>query len=275
MMLFVLISTIARGISRVPLMLLPPRPDVRYVVVWQCADEAPEPQALGLRTDVTLVRQEGKGLSRSRNCAIHTALGHLPDMLTDAVFLIADDDEAFLPDAFQQITDAFASHKKLDAALFRLRSSADGEYFKQYPQRPTPYPQRPRTYYPCSWEIAVRSRVCLAGIRFDERFGLGSDQLCAGEEDIFLTDIVGRGFKVMILPHDIATTNPVTTGTRVLDAKVLRSKGAVYAYQMPLWRAHLRCVREAASLAVHNHVSPLPILRQLWQGVNYIRTWKA
>ena len=280
MKLFVLISTLDEGLQRVPGMLLPQHDDVHYVVVWQqtkqwTMDNGQWTMDNGQweeRGDITLVEMEGVGLSRSRNRAIQVALDLLDDPLEDAVFLIADDDELFDPQAFDRILNTYHKYQKLDAALFRLRSSVDNAYFKVYPPALVNYNRRPRTYYPCSWEITLRSRVCQAGIRFNERFGLGSGALCAGEEDVLLTDISRRGFNILIVPEDLGSTNPVTTGDRVLDVKVLRSKGAVYGYQLSPFMAFIRSWREAVSLSVRHRVSLWNVFRNIWYGVKYIRS---
>lgn len=278
MKLYVLISTLGEGISRVHDMLVPQRNDVHYVVVWQSGTSpfAPDDQesyeALRARRDVTTEKMAGVGLSRSRNRAIQVALDLLEDPLADAVFLIADDDEHFDPQAFGRILDCYQKYPKLDAALFRLRSSVDNEYFKAYPAVLVNYNRRPRSYYPCSWELTMRSRICQSGIRFDERFGLGSRTLCAGEEDVLLTDISRHGFNILIIPEDLGTTNPITTGDRVLDVKVLRSKGAVYGYQLPLLQAFVRTLRESVSLSLRHRMSLWHIFRNIWYGVKYIRS---
>lgn len=278
MKLYVLISTLGEGIQRVPDMLLPQSNDVQYIIVWQLGTSVSEPidnvayDTLRNRPDVTIETMAGVGLSRSRNRAIQMALDLQEHPLADSVFLIADDDEHFDPKAFGHIIDNYQKYPRLDAALFRLRSSVDQTYFKAYPPEMVNYIRRPRSYYPCSWELTMRSRICQSGIRFDERFGLGSGALCAGEEDVLLTDISRHGFNILIVPQDIGTTDPVTTGDRVLDVKVLRSKGAVYGYQLPLFQAFVRSWREALSLSLRHRVSLWNVFRNIWYGVKYIRS---
>ncbi len=279
MTVYVLLSTIDGGLSAAAQVLLPPADGVRYVVCWQqthpSADNDPavcEAERLLLsRSDVRLSTMEGRGLCRSRNRAIATALEWQSDPLDDDIFVIADDDERFLPDAFVRLREIYTRHPRLDSALMRLRSSSDGSYFKAYPDAWVDYRHRPRSYYPASWEITFRSRVCQLGIRFDERFGLGAEALCAGEEDVLLETLVRHGLNIYIVPVDLGTTDPVTTGSRVLDVKVLRSKGAVYGYTRPLWRAFLRSYREAVALSIRHHASPFRLFNELWYGVKYIR----
>ena len=276
MEIFVLISTIDDGIRKVPEVLLSEEEGVRYVVSWQRTEGYKENTAkatiaLAGRRDVTVATMEGRGLSRNRNHALEVAVDLLPHPLAEAIAIIADDDERLTPDAFARIREAYASRPRLDIALMRVRSSADGSYLKPYPPSPVSYANRPRCYYPCSVEMTLRLRVWHAGLRFNERFGLGSPRLCAGEEDVFLHDAVRKGLNVMVLPIDIATTDPMTTGGHVLDVKVLRSKGAVYGYEYNLPRAIIRSLREAMSLGVRHRRNPWHILRNLLYGVKYVR----
>ena len=214
---------------------------------------------------------EGRGLSRNRNHAIEIALQHLNNPLEDAIFVIADDDERLLPEAFSRLRAAYQRYPRMDAALWRLRNVTDGSYFKNYPSSVVAYGRHPRSYYPCSWEMTFRTRVWQMGLRFDERFGLGAEFLCSGEEDVLLTDMKRKGLNILIIPEDIGCTNPVTTGDRKLDSKVLRSKGALYGYRHSLFRAFMRSVREALSLSFRNHANPLRLFMRIWEGVTYIR----
>ena len=282
MTIYVLISTIDAGLQFVPDILLPEAEGVMYVVSWQQTKDvsmlSPETRrakdVLQGRQDVTLTTLNGKGLCRNRNHAVSTVLSLLSDPLEDSVCLIADDDERLLPDTFERLRTTYARYPKMDGALMRLRSITDGEYFKHYPTAMTIYGHHPRSYYPCSCEMSFRTRVWQAGLRFDERFGLGAEELCAGEEDILLTDMQRKGLRVLIVPEDIGLTNPATTGAKVLDKRVLRSKGAVYGYQGNYLRAFLRSMREAFGIGLRHHTSPLRVFRELWRGVKYIRRCK-
>lgn len=271
--IFVLVCTIDDGILRVPQVLLPAEDGVRYVVSWQQTTPAATaaPGAL-MRDDVTLTTLSGRGLCRNRNHAMEVAMSQLADPLEDVVFVLADDDERVDAEAFAKIRALYGNHPRLDGALMRMRSSADGTYFKAYPPKMVRYGQHPRSYYPASVEMTFRSRVWAMGVRFDERFGLGSAELCAGEEDVWLTDMLRRGLRVYVVPEDLCSTNPVTTGSRAMEAKVLRSKGAVYGYRHGWPRAFLRSLREALSLAVRQRASFFFIFRNIWYGVKYIRS---
>lgn len=271
MKIIVIISTIDGGLRGVPQVMLPEEEGVKYVVVWQRTGiiETLKDTFVTERGDVVLETMEGKGLCRSRNRGIEVAMGLLADPLEDAVFVIADDDERLEPGVFQQLRTLYQENSRLDVALMRVRTE-DG-WLKRYPAGRIDFRKRERWYYPSSVEMTFRSRVAVMGLRFDERFGLGSERLCAGEEEVFLGEAVKKGLRVQIVPAVLASTSAQTTGRRVLDVKVLRSKGAVYGYQLPLWRALLRSLREAVSLAVRNKTRLMPIFRNIWYGVKYIR----
>lgn len=254
-------------------MLLPEVEGVRYVVVWQRQRAFDcEGWRNGLeRADVQVVEMDGKGLCRSRNRAIDVAMSSLHNPLEDAVFVIADDDERLVPEVFERLRAVYERYPKMDAALMRLRSSVSGEYFKTYPPKAVMYGRHPRSYYACSWEMTFRARVWHTGLRFDERFGLGSERLCAGEEEVLLTDMLRKGLRVLVVPEDIGFTDPHTTGDKVLDATVLRSKGAVYGYQYGWLRACARSVREAVGIAFRHRANVCGVFGNIWQGVKYIR----
>lgn len=278
MKILVLISTIDDGLRHVPDNLLPSETNVWYVVCWQQTKSSPSTAAteaaarLTTRADVRLTTLAGYGLCRNRNHAIATAISYLDHPMEDAIFVIADDDERLLPDAFDHLRAAYQRFPRMDGALWRLRSTADGQYLKQYPDDLVTYGRHPRSYYPSSVEMTFRTRVWQMGFRFDERFGLGSDYLCAGEEDVLLIDLLRKGLHVLIIPEMIGQTDQSTTGTHTLEPKVLRSKGAVYGYQRSFMGAVLRSLREALSIARHYKVNPLPLFRELWRGLKYIRS---
>lgn len=277
MQIFVLISTIDRRILRVPTVLREPEQEVHYVVVWQQTrvDEGEDTAALitklNKREDVTVVTLPGRGLSRSRNAGIKTALSLLKDPLDDAVCIISDDDESFSDDAFGLVNSYYIQHPDVDIALMRMRSNTTRRYFKKYPDKEIDYRKRPRSYYVASWEMTFRTRVWQAGVHFDERFGLGAHKLCAGEEDIFMIDAMDRGLKARIVPIDMGVTRPLSTGMHITDTKVLRSRGAVYGYRWSLPLAFLRSLYESISLAIRLRKRVIPIFRKIWYGVRYIR----
>lgn len=278
MRVIVLVSTIDDGIRGVARLLPSEQDGVTHVVSWQrTTDDGTCDAAATLlrqRSDVTLSVVQGRGLCRNRNNAIAVGLSLLSHPLEDAIFVIADDDERLVPEAVTRLRALYAKFPKLDGALLRVRSIDDGSYFKSYPAGLVAYARRPRSYYPCSVEMTFRTRVWQSGLRFDERFGLGSAVLCAGEEEVLLHDMTRCGLNILVVPEDLCETVAKTTGSHTLDVKMLRSKGAVYAYEMNGMAALARGVREAISLGVRHRRNPWHIFRNILFGVKYIREWR-
>ena len=246
----VLISTCGDGIHRVAAMLQAPRPDVGYVVSWQ-SDGASAglyygspavPAGLAERADVRVVTMKGRGLSRNRNNALRHAVAPL--------LLLADDDETFLPDAFDRLIDAFRRQPEASVLLFRVRTP-DGRSPRPYPPALCDYARRPRGTYVNSVEVAFRRSTILPP--FSEQMGLGAPMLGCGEEEVFVHQVWQRGGIVRYVPIVIAVTDDATTGRRLLiDRKVQAAKGAVLRLMHGRVGALLR-VAKTAILAPRGH----------------------
>lgn len=275
-LIFVLVCTIDEGIRRVGEILLAPEAGVRYVVSWQQTHVGLECPTDLHRPDVVVTRMEGKGLSRNRNHAISAALELLGDEQEDAVFIIADDDEQLEPGALAEVRRQYMEWPQADIVLWQTLTLEDGLPLKPYPATAMDYRCRPRSYYASSVEMTLRSRVfSSSGIRFDERFGLGSERLSAGEEAVFLRDAERLGLRIWLTPKVLCRTRRATTGQRALDVKSLRSKGAEYGYGHSLLWAFLRSAREAAGLAWRHGCRVAPVFYNIWYGVKYIRQCKS
>lgn len=265
--LTVMICTMgADGLQRAAQVVMPPERGIDYVVSVQDTEAGHTPalpEALR-RSDVTVSFLPGRGLSRNRNHALELARGEL--------LLVADDDECLLPDALREARRLMGEHANVDIALFRF-SGPDGTWPKAYPNVPSDYAGAVRRgYYASSWEMMLRRRVKDIGVRFNELFGLGAPLLCAGEEDVLLTDAKRLGLRIRLFPLKVGTTDLHTTGTRFLQEPAMqRTKGATFQYCYGTATALWLCLREAAHYALRRQASPWPLLRQMFSGINYAR----
>lgn len=250
----ILICTIGNGLDRVPSVLLPPIEGVRYIVSAQYEGPAtPVPEQLSCRADVTVDLIPGKGLSRNRNNALRLA--------SSDICLIADDDSRYLPEFIETILTSWQENPKADILTFQAQTYG-GEPLHPYPAD-----------YVCSLEITFRrSSITGRGIKFDERFGLGSPLLSAGEEDVFLADARKAGLSISYIPKVIVRTQGRTTGTRFLqDSRLQVTKGATFRYVYGTCSAIWRSFKEAGWYLVHRHVNPLPILFNMLKGIWILR----
>ena len=248
MILEILICTIDEGIAKVPDVLMPPREDIRYVVSMQWTREEVKdavPQILNDRDDVKLLFLKGKGLSRNRNNAIAHASGD--------ILLIADDDNRYTDELIGNIFETYEAHPEADVIHFQALS-LEGTPLHPYPAD-----------YVCSHELTLRQHV---KVPFDERFGLGSDKLCAGEEQVWIKDVKDKNYNVLYIPKPIVMTRKETTGTRFIGYKKMQmSKGATFKYIFGTWNAVWRSVKEAGWYLFHKGENPFPILYNMLKGI--------
>lgn len=249
MILDILICTIDEGIAAVPDVLMPQRDDVRYVVSMQWTKEEAKgavPQTLREREDVTLVFLEGKGLSRNRNNAIEHASGD--------ILLIADDDNRYTDELIGNIFEAYASHPDADVIHFQALDM-NGKPLHPYPAD-----------FVSSVEMSFRSNV---KVRFDERFGLGSDKLCAEEERVWMKDAKDAGYNIIYVAKPVVMTPASTTGsgTFARNKKMQMSKGAAFKHVHGTRRAVWLSIKEAGWHMRHKRVSPFPIFFNMLKGI--------
>lgn len=252
----ILICTIDGGISKIPDILLPERDGVRYIVSVQHTGPAKEiviPQPLQSRADVTVSLIPGRGLSRNRNNALSLSAAE--------ICLIADDDSRYLPQHIDTILSSWQENPDVDIITFQA------ENYQGEPLHPYPAP------YISSVEMTFRRKAILdKGLRFDERFGLGSPLLCAGEEDVFMADARRAGLSILYIPKVIARTQASTTGSRFIGNRKLQiTKGATFRYTFGVWSAVWRSFKEAGWYLIHKGANPFPIIRNMLKGIWILR----
>ncbi|WP_455498856.1 hypothetical protein [Coprobacter sp.] len=206
MKLNILICTFNEGILSVPNILKKEREDIDYIVSFQCSDEkflTYIPESLN-RPDVRIAPLWGLGLCRNRN--------HALSLVDCGIALIADDDVDYTDDAFDLVLNTFKDNKSVDLAFFKIKTREGEPEYKTYPLEKTPY-TRWKGYAPCSIEIAFRvDSVKKNNLWFDERFGLGSEQLSGGEEVMFVDACLKNGLKACFFPEYIVKHPYLSTG---------------------------------------------------------------
>lgn len=263
MKLDVLICTCNERIARVPGVLLPPRDDVSYVVSMQYTDESylqAVPEELKTRPDVRLLYLAGKGLSRNRNNAVAAATGD--------VALIADDDVRYRPEYFDRVLSAFENNPQVDIAQFMLNVEGHNPV-KPYSPATHTYEKRPKGLYATSAELAFRVASVGGRVRFNEHFGLGSDRLGCGEEEVWVHDAARAGLHIQFFPCYIVDFPAESTGQRTYtDTSVMRAKGAVcrHIYGASAW---LRMLKFALAGACRGKGNFFVLLYYTWGGIVY------
>ena len=248
----ILICTIGDGLLKVPDMLLPERDGVRYVISVQQAGKN-TPSLLKSRKDVTIDKIDGAGLSRNRNNAIRIA--------TSDICLIADDDNRYLPEYIDNILKSWQDSPDADIITFQA------ENYQGEPLHPYPAP------YISSVEITFRrSAIIEKGLKFDERFGIGGQLFCAGEEDVFMADARRAGLNILYMPTVIVRTQAATTGSKLIGNRKLQvTKGATFRYVYGTNSAIWRSFKESGWYLFHKGSNPFPIFFNMIRGIWTLR----
>ena len=261
-MLEVMIATMDSGIKSAAEAVLSPRDGVRWLISWQHADAedtTPLPTALNGRDDVTVIEQQGRGLSRNRNNCLRHATGD--------ILLIADDDCRYTHDGLQRVVDAFAGRLDLDLATFRMTSR---DNTKSYPSCEFDIAKRPKGYYITSFEMALRRSTVIDRCRlaFDERFGLGAPRFLCGEEELFVHKAIKSGLRCRFFPLDVVRHDDATTqATRATAPGVIQARGAFLWLGGYRATALLRPLVMAQRISRDTGVSTLYALRHLYVGL--------
>ncbi|MCH5236520.1 MAG: glycosyltransferase family 2 protein [Muribaculaceae bacterium] len=217
----VAISTHKReGLERAGRLLLPPRNNVRYVISVQNLDSQLLPSTLIDREDVKIVVNDTTGLSNNRNVAIDNCSGE--------VILIADDDVIYNPKGLNDLIKVFEEQPGLDMALLKVNMGNRKLYPHSGCKLAIPFP---KNYYISSVEIAIR-RSSLNDLKFYPELGLGSQEMHAGEEELFVISAVKRGMDCRFFNIEIGDHPHTTTGSKITP-EVLQAQGFIIAAVYP------------------------------------------
>ena len=199
--------------------------DVDLLVIKQCPDVACPADVDDGRIRMRSFRE--RGLARSRNRGLDAARGDL--------LVLADDDCLLEPDLGWVVRSAFARHRRCAMISFRY-ADEEGRVHKRYPRLPRRH-GRSSLLRVASVEIALNRRR-LGGVRFDERFGLGT-AVPLGAENVFVSRLLRAGLSMRFEPRTICRHRGMPTGVgQPARLETARRLGVVLGTMYPLaWPA--------------------------------------
>ena len=163
------------------------------------------------------------GLSKSRNEALK--------WFRDGIGVIADNDVMYVKEAHKIIADAHKANQDAGIIIFQIKTPQGCFYKTNYPAQKKILKKRD-LWRVSSVEITFKKEIA-EKLRFDERFGLGTN-FPSGEEFIFLCQAY-KNHKIVFVPEVIGV-HPAFNKIKVHDPKVLMSKGAMVKVTYPyLW----------------------------------------
>lgn len=263
MTLDVLIATLGDdGIDRVTDMILPPHPQIRYVIGWQTDGTSEIPEAL-LRKDISVIRHATRGLSLNRNVAIRHATGD--------VCLMMDDDEELTLGQLLQVIKSFEERQYADIIVFRFKGDSTLKY---YPKKEYILKDKPAKNHNINEiEIAFRRSSVQGKLRFNELMGLGAPVIHCGEGEAFIFTALRRGLTCVYVPIYIVSHPSVSTYSgKIEDKGILMGTGAmIYLYNPHDW--WLRMVLAAYRLSKNKKRPFLRGLYELYSGQKYCQKY--
>jgi hypothetical protein len=174
--------------------------------------------------DIQLIELSKKGLSYSRNIAFN----YIKENTTYITF--SDDDCWYPNDMVERI--AKVPHKLNQCVCFKIFDPYLNKFYKNYQKNTTTKLSKLQTLKVSSIEIFVPNSVIDKNIKFDEKFGLGTN-FPSGEENIFLFDLLENKFEIIYYP-DVIVYHSVPVWTN--KEYIFKGKGALFTrlYNKPL-----------------------------------------
>ena len=192
----ILISTYGDRIQNCPRVLLPEHEFIEYVIVHQTSSSSSIELPKDLyRGDVTIIQQNERGVTRSRNLAIDSAKGD--------ILIFADDDVSYQLDRVLNVRKVYLERPELDVALFKIQTKKGEPEYKSYASEG--FRLSRITQSVSTPEItARRARLNSKKIYFDERFGAGRRWIIGGDESFFIEDCLKSSLQVHYFPYYLA-----------------------------------------------------------------------
>lgn len=166
---------------------------------------------------LSIISYHEKGLSKSRNRGLQNTNAEIA--------LIADDDIEYVDDLENVIVNAFDEYKDYDIIAFYVETD------EHLPAGEAKEIHFMHSLSLMSVQIAYRVQsIKKHHIVFDERFGTGSGKYTSGEENIFLSDCLKNGLKILYVPRKIAYLLPEGESSwfHGFDEQFFLSKGALF-----------------------------------------------
>lgn len=243
------------GIHRLAASQRPAVDGVRYMVNIQgVSPDTVLPDEL-VRPDMRVRFTDSIGVSRNRN--------ELLDRATASLVLMSDDDLDYTADGLRGVIEAFQNYPEAD--LLTFRHSGDDPAFVRFPAHSFDLRETPKDYFVTCFDIAMRRNEATRGLRFDERFSIGTP-FPHGEEDIFMADARRKRLTARYVPLTVSHHPGMTTYPRLRTTpRYIRGKGAIFARTRP-YSWPLRMMAHGLRECGRNGMPSLPKYLYYWSA---------
>lgn len=190
-------------------------PQIKYLIIHQNRHGIEIPDFLK-RNDIEIINSLTLGTSKSRNLGIKNCRTEYA--------LLTDDDVDYIDTAIEEVLKIIETEAP-DFGIFKVKTPDGEPEFKDYPSEKLIFTSFLLSIGTIEILLNVK-KIRNAKIAFDERFGLGTI-LRQSDEDIFIQDIIQKGFKGFFYPTFLVKHPYESTGTRPMkEYKKYMLKGA-------------------------------------------------
>lgn len=160
-----------------------------------------------------------KGLSYSRNQGLKEVTGN--------IVTFSDDDCWYPDDAFETVQQQFKQNE--DIICFQIFDPNANDYYKgNYEQTAQKITRMKDLFRRSSIEIFLNAKtIDNQQLTFDERFGVGT-AFPSGEENIFLTSLFKKGYKVSYVPKVVVYHKKKDFRANKFSVTEIEAKGALF-----------------------------------------------
>ncbi|MEZ9158458.1 glycosyltransferase [Vibrio lentus] len=172
--------------------------------------------------NVSLLENRAVGLSNNRNLG----LDHILKLEHVDFIYICDDDITLYPERLLELANLMFL-EQADIGCGKIVDEGQNDFKLSYSSV-----QEELNYFTSarisSVEMMLSFGIIEQGVRFDNNFGLGTSKP-SGEEYIFVTDALKKGFSVFYFPIKICLHPTVTSGSDFYSSpQKIRAKGAMF-----------------------------------------------
>lgn len=233
------------------------------IVVNQCNSEKEEIIEKSYKgRKLKIINSNERGLSNSRNKALENVFSD-----TD-IIIFADDDEILSNGYESKIIKEYNLNSNADGIVFNVKRT-NGRLNKKIGKKINQI----NLFRACSVSLSFKYSS-IKNIKFDNRFGTGTDKYVCGEENIFVSDLLKNKKKIYTNDYvmcELINKRP-STWYNGIDEKILYAKGAsfkrMHRYLFPFFNFDF-AIRKLNEYK--RNVKFLSALKMLFAGSNSIK----
>ena len=216
-----------------------------------------------IRKNIRVINSDKKGISNSRNLAIHNS--------SKTYCLFGDDDIEYKKGFYELVLEEFLQNKNADVITFMMEDN-DGNLFKDYSNISTHNKRSIREVN--SVVIAFKRDIIIKNnIMFDPLFGLGGT-FKTGDEYIFLRNCLNKNLNLRFCRKVILKHDSLSSGKLAYKDENIFARAAIF-HKFYGYLSYLKLIHHIYLLKKKNHIRFNQIINKFLVGLRGIKKFKS